>query len=63
MKLSDEQLQKILVKNIESKTLLVSPSDIEKVKQEHLSQGWHVFHEVEINGRMKITFQREKEKQ
>lgn len=63
MKFSDEQLQKILVKNIESKTLLVSLSDVEKVKEEHLKQGWRIYHESEINGRIKITFQREKDKE
>ena len=56
MSLTDEQIRKIMEKEIKSKTILVEASRIEEVKKEYLDDGWTLVSTVEMNGRYKVTF-------
>lgn len=60
MALTEEQIRKIMIKEIKSKTMLVSILDVEKIKKEHLDEGWEIFNETPLNGRVKITFRKVK---
>ena len=52
----DARIRELMEKEIKSKTLLVKPEDLEKVKKEYLDEGWTLVNTVEVNGRIKITF-------
>lgn len=56
MSLTDEQIAKMMTKEIKSKTILVSFEDLEKVKEEHIKDGWELVNVVPLNNRFKITF-------
>lgn len=56
MSLTDEQIAKMMTKEIKSKTILVSFEDLEKVKEEHIKAGWELVNVVPLNNRFKITF-------
>lgn len=58
MKLTDEQIKSIMVKDGKSKTILVDQTEVEKVIEEHLSDGWKLLKKSEINGRTKLTFEK-----
>ncbi len=60
MKLTDEQIKSILVKDIKSKTILVSKSDLERVIKEHTDDGWTLVRSTELNERIKVTFEKVK---
>lgn len=60
MSLTDEQIAKIMTKEIKSKTILVSSDDIEKIKEEHFKDGWELVNVVPLNNRFKITFKKVK---
>ena len=60
MKLTDEQIRNILVKDIKSKTILVSKSDLEQVIKEHTDDGWTLVRSTELNGKVKVTFEKVK---
>ena len=60
MKLTDEQIKAILVKDIKSKTILVSKSDLERVIKEHTDDGWTLVRSTELNERIKVTFEKVK---
>lgn len=58
MKLSDEQIESIMVKEGKSKTILVDQNNVEKVIEEHEKEGWKLLKKSEINGRAKLTFEK-----
>lgn len=60
MKLTDEQIRKIMEKEIKCKTLLVSFEDLEKTKQEYLDDGWEFVNAVPLSNRFKVTFRKVK---
>ena len=58
MKLSDDQIRSIMVKEGKSKTILVDPIDKEKILKEHENDGWKLVKESELNGKVKLTFEK-----
>jgi len=58
MKLTDEQIKSIMVKDGKSKTILVDNKDINKVVEDHQKEGWKLLKKSEINGRTKLTFEK-----
>lgn len=58
MALSEEQIKSILIKDIKCKTILVSKEEKEKIINEHQNDGWKLIKEIEINGKIKITFEK-----
>ena len=58
MKLSDDQIRSIMIKDGKSKTLLVDLNEVEKVVESHEKDGWKLIKRSEINGRAKLTFEK-----
>jgi len=58
MKLTDEQIKSIMVKDGKSKTILVDQTEVEKVIENHQKDGWKLLKKSEINGRTKLTFEK-----
>lgn len=58
MKLTDEQIKSILVKEGKSKTILVELNGKELVIENHLKEGWKLVKESELNGKAKLTFEK-----
>lgn len=58
MKLSDEQIRSILVKEGKSKTILVDNQEAEKTIGNHQKEGWKLVKKSDINGRTKLTFEK-----
>ena len=58
MKLTDEQIKSIMVKDGKSKTVLVDNNEVKKVIEEHQKDGWKLLKKSEINGRTKLTFEK-----
>ena len=58
MKLSDEQIAKIMTSESKSKSLLVDVKDAEKTIEIHQKEGWKLVKKSEINGRTKLTFEK-----
>ena len=58
MKLSDEQIRSIMVKEGKSKTILVDQNKVEIVIEQHQKEGWKLLKKSEINGRTKLTFEK-----
>ena len=56
MKLSDDQIRSIMVKEGKSKTLLCDNDDCENIITKHQKEGWKLIKKSEINGRVKLTF-------
>lgn len=58
MKLSDEQIKAIMMKEGKSKTILVDNSEAEKIIEKHQQEGWKLLKKSDINGRTKLTFEK-----
>ena len=58
MKLTDEQIRSIMVKDGKSKTILVDPKEESKVIEDHKKEGWKLLKKTELNGRTKLTFEK-----
>ena len=58
MKLTDEQIRSIMVKDGKSKTILVDNVDTEKIIKDHEKDGWKLLKKSELNGRTKLTFEK-----
>ena len=58
MKLTDEQIKSIMVKDGKSKTILVNQNEVDKVIKDHEKDGWKLLKKSEINGRAKLTFEK-----
>ena len=58
MKLTDEQIKSIMVKDGKSKTVLVDQNEATKVIEDHQKDGWKLLKKTEINGRTKLTFEK-----
>ena len=56
MPLTDEEIKKILQKDIKTKTLLIDVISLEKVIKEHEENGWKLERKLQINGKIKVTF-------
>ena len=56
MKLTDEQIAAIMVKDGKSKTILVEKNEVEKIVDDYQKDGWKLVKKSEINGRTKLTF-------
>ena len=58
MKLTDEQIAKIMVKEGKTKTILVDDKTVTKVIEDHEKDGWKLLKKSQINGRTKLTFKK-----
>ena len=58
MKLTDEQIRSIMVKDGKSKTILVDLKEASKVIEDHQKEGWKLLKKSELNGRTKLTFEK-----
>ena len=58
MKLTDEQIAKIMTSESKSKTILVDEKDAEKTIEIHQKEGWKLIKKSEMNGRTKLTFEK-----
>ena len=58
MKLSEEQIRSIMVKEGKSKTILVDLKEKENIIKSHENEGWKLVKQSEINGRAKLTFEK-----
>ena len=58
MKLTDEQIRSIMVKDGKSKTILVDSKEASKVIEDHQKEGWKLLKKSELNGRTKLTFEK-----
>lgn len=58
MKLTDEQIKSIMVKEGKSKTILVDDNEVTRVIEDHEKDGWKLLKKSEINGRAKLTFEK-----
>ena len=58
MKLSEDQIRSILVKEGKSKTILVDLKDVEQTIKTHQDDGWKLIKQSEVNGRAKLTFEK-----
>jgi hypothetical protein len=54
----DEKIHKFMSKNVEAKTILVDPKDYNNKILEYKNDGWSLVKECELNGRIKLTFER-----
>ena len=58
MKLTEDQIKSIMVKEGKSKTILVDNKETTKVIEDHKKEGWKLLKKSEINGRTKLTFEK-----
>ena len=58
MKLTDEQIASIMVKDGKSKTILVEQKEEARVIENHIKEGWKLIKKSELNGRTKLTFEK-----
>ena len=58
MKLTNEQIASIMVKDGKSKTILVDQIEEARVIENHLKEGWKLLKKSELNGRTKLTFEK-----
>ena len=58
MKLTDEQIAKIMTRESKSKTILVDDKNTEKTIKIHQKEGWKLIKKSEMNGRTKLTFEK-----
>lgn len=58
MKLTDEQIKSIMVKEGKTKTILVENKEADNVIDDHKKEGWKLLKKSEINGRTKLTFEK-----
>ncbi|MCR5787341.1 MAG: hypothetical protein K6G28_06550 [Acholeplasmatales bacterium] len=54
----DEKIKKLMQKEIHAKTVLIDKADLEeRIKQEE-AEGFKFIKSTEINGRLKVTFEK-----
>ena len=58
MKLTEEQIKSIMVKEGKTKTILVDNKEADNVVDDHKKEGWKLLKKSEINGRTKLTFEK-----
>ena len=58
MKLSEDQIRSIMVKEGKSKTILVDLNKVEETIKNHEKDGWKLVKQSDINGRAKLTFEK-----
>lgn len=54
----DEKIKELFLKDIKTKTILISFEEFEIVKKEHEEKGWKMINSVVVNGKYKVTFQK-----
>lgn len=60
MKISDEQIANLLCQDVISKTILVQPDELKNVISSHTKDGWKIVKQSDLNGKIKVTFQKKK---
>lgn len=58
MKLTDDQIRSIMVKDGKSKTILVDLDEAPNTIKLHEEDGWKLIKQFEVNGRAKLTFEK-----
>jgi len=58
MKLTDEQIAKIMTKESKSKTVLVDENNAGKTVDFHLNDGWKLLKETKVGNKVKLTFEK-----
>ena len=58
MKLTNDQIAKIMTKERKTKTLLVDEKNAGKTIEIHEIEGWKLLKKSEVNGRIKLTFEK-----
>jgi len=58
MKLTDDQIRSIMVKDGKSKTILVDLDEAPNTIKLHKKDGWKLIKQSEVNGRAKLTFEK-----
>lgn len=59
MKLTDDQIKSIMEKNVATKTILVDNILLKKTVSDYEKEGWKLLKKTEVNGRQKLTFQKD----
>ena len=59
MKLTEDQIRSIMVKEGKSKTILVDLTAAEETIKNHEKEGQKLIKQSEINGRVKLTFEKQ----
>lgn len=52
----DEKIKAYFSKEVKSKTILVSKDQLKTIIDEHVNDGWELQNQVELNGKIKVTF-------
>jgi len=60
MSLTDEQIAKMMQKEIKAKTILVDLNQADDLISECLNDGWELVNKIIINSKAKITFRKVK---
>ena len=58
MKLTNDQIRSIMVKEGKSKTILVDLEEVKETIETHEKEGWKLLKQSETNGRAKLTFEK-----
>ena len=58
MKLTDEQIAKIMTKQTVTKTVLVDEKNAGKTIDFHKNDGWKLLKETKLNDKVKLTFEK-----
>lgn len=58
MKLTDEQIAKIMTKESKSKTVLVDAKNAGKTIEFHKNDGWKLLKETKVDDKVKLTFEK-----
>ena len=56
MKLTDDQIKSIMIKEGKSKTILVDSEEAKNVIENHEKDGWKLIKQSKINSKVKLTF-------
>jgi hypothetical protein len=54
----DEKIKKLMQKEIHAKTVLIDKADLDRRIEEEAKEGFKFVRMAEINGRLKVTFEK-----
>ena len=60
MSLTEEQIAKMMTKEIKAKTILVDADKVDDTIKEHEQDGWTLVSKTPLNDRFKLTFKKVK---
>jgi len=60
MPLTDEQIRKMMQKEIAAKTILVSNEEIDSIINQYKKDGWEFVNQVSCGNKTKLTFRKVK---